>query len=130
MKGPNTKSALRQLAKDNGRITWKFSTLEKLLTVIESTLSDCTADYGIRTKINWKQSDGSPAAELHTKRKNSLDLILYVPSGSIAIGAIAEFGIEQAITPHRNGADAVKIRFDGISQVSSGFKQWLISATE
>lgn len=121
---------MRKGLPNNGRITWKFSTLEKLLTVMESTLSNCTADYGIRTKINWKQSDGSPAAELHTKRKNSLDLTLYVPPGSITIGAIAEFGIEQVITPHRNGTDAVKIRFDGISQVSSGFKRWLRSATE
>ena len=121
---------MRKGLPNNGRITWKFSTVEKLLTVVESALSDCTADYGIRTKINWKRSDGSLAAELHTKRKDSLDLVLYVPSGSITIGAIAEFGIEQAITPHRSGADAVKIRFDGISQVTADFKRWTVSATE
>jgi len=118
---------MRKGLPNNGRIRWKFSTVEKLLTVVESALKDCSVDYGIRSKINWKHEDGSPAAELHTKRKDSLDLVLFVPAGSATVGAIAEFGLEQDITAHRSGADAVRIRFDGISQVSSSFKRWLES---
>ena len=113
---------------NNGRIGWKFSTIEKLLPVVESAMNGCKVDYGIRTKINWKNVDGSPAAELHTKRKDGLNLVLYVPSGSVTIGAIAELGFEQSISAHRSGTDAVKIRFAGVSQVSADFKRWL-SAT-
>ncbi|MEO2034523.1 MAG: excinuclease ABC subunit A, partial [Planctomycetaceae bacterium] len=112
---------------NNGRIAWRFSTIEKLLPIVESTMNGCTVDYGIRSKINWKHEDGSPAAEMHTKRKDSLSLVLYVPPGSVTIGAIADFGVEQDISGHRSGADAVKITFDGVSQVSAEFRRWLQS---
>ena len=112
---------------NNGRTGWQFSTIEKLLPVVESALEDCSVDYGIRSKINWKSSDGKAVAELRTKRRDSLDLVLFVPSGSVTIGAIAEFGFDQDITVHRTGADAVTIRFDGVSQVSSDFRKWLAS---
>ncbi len=109
----------------NGRVAWTFSTIEKLLPVIESAMNGCKVDYGLRSKINWKYTDGSPAAELHTKRKQSLDFVLFVPSGSVTNGAVAEFGTAQDISARHGGTDAVKIRFDGVSQVSTDFKRWL-----
>lgn len=112
----------------NGRVAWTFSTIEKLLPVVESVMSDCQVDFGIRSKINWKHQNGTPAAEMHTKRKHSLELVLFVPSGSVTIGAIADFGTEQHISAHRSGADAVRIRFHGVSQVSSDFQRWLKSS--
>ena len=112
----------------NGRVNWPFSTIEKLLPIVESAMDGCKVDYGIRSKINWKFSDGSPAAELHTKRKQSLDFVLFVPSGSVTIGTIADFGLAQNISARRNETDAVQIRFDGVSQVSIEFKHWLESS--
>ena len=109
----------------SGRVGWTLSTVEKLLPVVEDAFNECSVDYGIRTKINWKHSDGSAAVELLTKRRDYLDLVVFVPPGSVTIGAIASFGADQEIKPHRNGSDAVRIRFDGVSQVSKEFRKWL-----
>lgn len=110
---------------NNGRIGWTFSTVEKLLPVVETAMNGCQVDYGIRSKINWKHDNGNPAAELQTKRKDSLDLVVFVPSGSVTIGTIAEFGVQQDISSHRSGADSVRIRFDKAQQISPSFKRWL-----
>ncbi len=114
---------------NNGRIGWTFGTVEKLLPVVETAMNGCRVDYGIRSKINWKHDDGRPAAELQTKRKDSLDLVVFVPRGSVTIGAIADFGSRQDISAHRSGADSVRIRFDRSQQVSPAFKRWLEKVT-
>lgn len=56
-------------------------------------------------------------AELHTKRSEGLDLVMFFPAGEITIGAIATIGESQAIEPTRDGYDAVRLRFTKSDQL-------------
>ncbi|HAD59726.1 MAG TPA: hypothetical protein DCG12_10815 [Planctomycetaceae bacterium] len=107
------------------RPDWTFATLEKALPVVELALAESKADYGIRSKINWKSSGGQPTGELHTKRKDGVDLVVFVPKGTVTIGAVAEFGTEQEVKPAKGEQDAVRIRFRRPDQVSKKFVLWL-----
>ncbi|MEO1983065.1 MAG: excinuclease ABC subunit A, partial [Fuerstiella sp.] len=106
--------------------SWDFKTIEKLLPVVEKAFKDCDVDHGVRSKINWKHQDsGDPAVELHTKRKDGLDLVVYVPKDSVTVGAIAGFGTQQEVKPHRDGRDRVRIRFESPGEVSAPLGKWL-----
>ncbi|MDG1896437.1 MAG: excinuclease ABC subunit UvrA [Fuerstiella sp.] len=105
---------------------WDFRTVEKLLPIVEKVFATCDVDYGVRSRTNWKHKDSSePAAELHTKRKDGVDLVLYVPKDTVTIGAIADFGTEQEVKLHRDGRDRVRIRFESPSEVSPKLGKWL-----
>jgi excinuclease ABC subunit A len=107
---------------------WDFRTIEKLLPVVERAFKDCDVDHSVRSRINWKQKgNGDPAVELHTKRKDGVDLVVYVPKDSVTIGAIADFGTEQEVKLHRDGRDRVRIRFESPSEVSPKLGKWLRS---
>lgn len=104
----------------SGRVSWEFPLLEKLIPVIESAFSDCEADFGIRSKINWMHpKEKQVVSELHTKRSDGADLVLHCPAGTVTIGAIAEFGASQEITASKNNRDQVRIRFDSVAQATS-----------
>ena len=106
--------------------TWDFRTIEKLLPVVEKAFKSCDVDHGVRSKINWKHKDsGDPAVELHTKRKDGLDLVVYVPKDSVTIGAIAGFGTQQEVNTGGDGRDRVRIRFESPGEVSSTLGKWL-----
>jgi len=103
-----------------GRGVWDIKIVERLLPVLESHFEKCDVDYGIRSKINWTRlKGGKPVAELHTKRSDGVDLILYLPTGKVTIGAIAAIGESQDIQPTRDGQDAVRIRFTKPDQLGN-----------
>ena len=103
-----------------GRGVWDIKIVERLLPILESHFEKCDVDYGIRSKINWTRSKGGKsAAELHTKRSDGVDLILYFPTGQVTIGAIAVIGDSQDIQPTRDGHDAVRIRFTKPEQLGT-----------
>jgi len=103
-----------------GRGVWDIKIVERLLPVLETHFEKNDVEYGIRSKINWTRSKGGKSvAELHTKRSDSVDLILYLPTGKVTIGAIAAIGDSQDIQPTRDGQDAVRIRFTKPEQLGS-----------
>jgi excinuclease ABC subunit A len=104
---------------------WEFAAIETLLPLVEKAFEDCDTDFGVKSKINWKRTTGDPAAELHTKRKDGVDFLVYVPQDSVTVGAVAKFGSEQEVKPHRSGQDCVRIRFIEAAQVDKRFATWL-----
>ncbi len=101
-----------------GRGVWDIKIVERLLPVLDSHFEKFDVDYGIRSKINWTEAkSGKSVAELHTKRSDGVDLILYFPSGKVTIGAIAAIGESQGIQSARDGQDAVRIRFTRFEQL-------------
>ena len=105
----------------NGRVAWEFGLLEHLLPSLENAFSKFETDFGIRSKINWtRASNDQTVAELHTKRSDGADLIVYAPAGKITIGSIASLGASQEISPHKGELDQVRIRFDKVAQVVAG----------
>ena len=103
-----------------GRGVWDIKIVERLLPVLDSHFEKCDVDYGIRSKINWTEAkSGKTVAELHTKRSDGVDLILYFPSGKVTIGAIAAIGESQDIQSSRDGQDAVRMRFTKFEQLGN-----------
>ncbi|MCL4110414.1 UNVERIFIED_CONTAM: hypothetical protein GTU68_006634 [Idotea baltica] len=105
---------------------WTFETLETLLPLVEKSLPDKPVDYGHRSKIVF----GSPKkedvyAELWTRRKDYIDVVLNVPQGTLTVGAVAKFGAEQEVVPRANRRDLVSIRFKTAADVTPEFGTWL-----
>ncbi|MEZ6124383.1 MAG: excinuclease ABC subunit UvrA [Planctomycetaceae bacterium] len=103
---------------------WDFATVEKLLPVAEKVFGMATPDFSAKGKISWKSSDGGTVGELHTKRRDFVDLVLNVPRDTVTIGAISGFGATQDIK-HGTAGDTVKIRFDAPGQVTTELTAWL-----
>lgn len=110
---------------------WDFATIERLLPIVEQTFDVCEADFSLQSKITWSHDDGDyPVADLYTKRKDGVCLDLYVPAGTITIGAIAEFGSEQNVTAHHGERDRVQLRFVSPDQLTKAFQKWLTSVSQ
>ncbi len=105
--------------------TWDFKTLEKLLPLVERSFDGCEMDFSAKSKIVWKHAEVGARAELHTKRKDGVDLLLFVPKDSVTVGAVAGFGSEQEVKPHRSGGDCVRIRFTKPSQIDKTLIMWM-----
>lgn len=103
----------------NSRGQWEFQVVEQLLPVVEEAFRDCEADYGIRGKINWTTTDDQPVAELHTKRSDGVELVVFCPGGRVTIGSIADHGASQQVEPARDGRDAVRMLFKTAKQVKA-----------
>ena len=112
------------------RPAWDFAALEKLLPIVEKTLADCSPDFSAKGKIGWKNASGKPVADLHTKRKDNVELVVFVPHDSVTVGTVAEFGVEQEIKPAKSGQDSVRLAFNSADQVNAKLKSWLKDACE
>ena len=105
---------------------WNFKTLEKLLPIVEASYSNHSIDFGVRSKISWaKKKTNTPVAELHTKRKNAVELHVFVPKDSVTVGAVAEFGKDQEIKPHKDGTDVVRLSFTSPDEISASLAKWI-----
>jgi excinuclease ABC subunit A len=103
----------------NSRGQWEFRVVEQLLPIVEKAFSGCEADYGIRGKVLWSGAEGRPAAELHTKRSDGVELVVFCPGGRVTIGSIADHGASQQVEPSRDGRDAVRLLFKTERQVKA-----------
>lgn len=108
------------------RLTWDFETVEAILKPVESRFAQATPGFDARSKIVWKNDSGTPVAELHTKRKDGVDLVLFVPKDSVTIGVVAKFGIDQEIKSARQAnTDTVRLRFTSPSQINKQLTSFL-----
>jgi excinuclease ABC subunit A len=98
------------------RIEWEPDVLERLAKLLEDSLpADAFVDWSNKQVVHFCPAVGSPpVAELHTKRRSGLDLILHVPAGRVAMGQIATLGGAREISPGRDGREEVKIRFTSL----------------
>ncbi|MEZ6129417.1 MAG: excinuclease ABC subunit UvrA [Planctomycetaceae bacterium] len=104
---------------------WDFGAVERLLPVVENVFGDCETDFSAKSRIAWKSHNGETVAELHTKRKDGIDLLIYVPKDSVTIGAIAALGLEQEVKPNGDNVDCVRIRFTNASQIGQTTAEWI-----
>ena len=72
--------------------------------------------------------DKGPVGNLVTKRPAGLDFAIYVRCGSVQLGQVASIGIDPEIAPHKDGLDAVRLRFTNVDQVKSlALRSFLVS---
>ncbi len=111
----------------NKRVAWKAEVLEELFTVLDDAFEGLTPDWSNKTTVPYRFSGAKATiAELQTKRRETIVLNLYPPSGMIALGEIATLGQEREIQPHKNGTDRISIEFLNHDHVrSKEFKSFL-----
>ncbi|MBW3541765.1 MAG: ATP-binding cassette domain-containing protein, partial [Planctomycetes bacterium] len=109
------------------RIRWEPAVLERLLDLLGETWPASRFDYEAKSLVNLRGRNGDGVvATLHTKRRSGIDLTVYVPAQSVALGRIADCGTDRDITPGRDGRDAVRIRIDAPEHLADpGFLQLL-----
>ena len=109
-----------------GTIEWEPAVLEQLVSVVETFLPEAKIDWTQKILVHFAIGK-TTVASLVTKRPTGVELVVYVPSGSIELGQIASIGIDPAIDLRkRTGEDAVVFRFTTVEQVQSKtFRQFL-----
>lgn len=104
----------------NKRVAWPVGLLDELFDLLLAASPNVTADwdsksvvkfYGKNRKAHW--------AEVHTKRRAGIDLILYDEPGGITLGEISSVGATQEIAPARDGREAAKIRLKKKTQLDA-----------
>jgi len=102
------------------RVSWEVATLEYLLDILQKTAKDSAFEWGQKSLAHLKtKKDEKTLLTIHTKRREGIDLSLFVASGSVTLGTIAGFGIERNISAGKNGEDVVKFRFNEKKQIAS-----------
>lgn len=106
----------------------KAEVLEALVTNIESAVPGIAFDWTERQFVHGKRStDDADLFRISTKRRVGLDFTLFVAEGSLALGRIATLGVEREIKPHKDGRDAVLIRFTQLGHVGGEVSELLKS---
>jgi excinuclease ABC subunit A len=109
------------------RVAWEPDVIEKLFNVLDDALPAREVDYANKQVVYYRRKGESEVwAAVHTKRRGGIDLLLFAEAGKYALGRIADFGRDREIEQHRNGREAVKIRFTQTKQVNApAFKDFL-----
>jgi excinuclease ABC subunit A len=101
-----------------GRIVWDAGVIERLAALLDDLWPGAKVDWTQKVLVHYHFGTRR-IASLATKRPEWLELELYAPAGSIALGRIADLGVEPTIAPHRSGVDAVRLRFTNVEQIAS-----------
>lgn len=101
-----------------GRVIWEPAVIEKLAELLAELWPDAKVEWTQKVLVHYHQG-AKKLATLVTKRPEGLDMELYAPTGKIALGQIADLGIDPAIVPHRSGEDAIRLRFTKLTHVAS-----------
>ena len=110
------------------RVLWKPEVVETLTDRLQQTFGYAIVDWQRKSIVNFMHADGkSVFATVHTKRREGVDLTLFLPTGNVTLGRIKSFGNEREIKPHRDNGDAIKIRFSKTAQLKSQqFREFLL----
>lgn len=104
----------------NKRVDWEVETLEALFDLLEKTVPKATVDWAGKTTVSYKlPRDEKPWAEVVTKRRSGIDLVLYGPAGRFALGRIAELGSERDIAAARDGRQSISLRLVSKEEVEA-----------
>ncbi|HUG90968.1 MAG TPA: excinuclease ABC subunit UvrA, partial [Planctomycetaceae bacterium] len=102
------------------RVAWEPHTLDRLFDLLLEAFPQAEIDWSGKQSVSVRSPAGNETlATVHTKRRGGIDLELYVEPGSVALGRIAELGAAREIARHRDGRDAVKIRFRMLAETTA-----------
>ncbi|MBI5760466.1 MAG: ATP-binding cassette domain-containing protein, partial [Planctomycetales bacterium] len=110
------------------RVAWELDMLERLAGLLEELLpKGGRIDWSNKQVVHvYANASDQPWAELFTKRRHGVDLVLHPPAGRVALGRIASLGCEREISAGSDGRDDVKIRLVTREQVeASGLRELL-----
>ncbi|MFO0917383.1 MAG: ATP-binding cassette domain-containing protein [Planctomycetaceae bacterium] len=110
-----------------GRVAWEPEVIEQLLDLLDELWPGVKVEWTQKVLVNYSQGSRR-FASLVTKKPEWLEIELLAPSGSIALGRVADLGVEPSVSPHRSGEDAIRLRFTKSAHVSSAkLREFLLS---
>jgi excinuclease ABC subunit A len=102
------------------RAAWSIAVLESLFALLELVAPGAQVDWTRKTSVVYLRPDGAAKwAEVHTKRREGIDLELAGPPGRFALGRIAALGHERELRSDLLGDQTIRIRFVQGSEVAA-----------
>eukprot|EP00913_Durusdinium_trenchii_P023359 g21937.t1 len=98
------------------RVKWNVEALEQLLALLEDACPDGEFDWSSKSVVHIRRKGDTNAwASIHTKRREGIDLSLFQPPGTVALGRIARLAAEREIAAGRDGREVVKLRDEALN---------------
>ncbi|MGH7128055.1 MAG: excinuclease ABC subunit UvrA, partial [Planctomycetaceae bacterium] len=104
------------------KVYWDAAALDALFDLLCEAEPNVEIDWTGQQSVSFQDPRDAArklCATVHTKRRGGIDLTLFAPRGQITLGRIAAIGHAREITAHRNGREAVKIRFRTVEQIQA-----------
>ncbi|MBX3444762.1 MAG: ATP-binding cassette domain-containing protein [Planctomyces sp.] len=96
----------------NKRVGWDAELILVLAEHMARLADDLIIDWSGQSRVTFAaEGEPAPFAELHTKRREGLDLSLYVPADAFALGRISGLADDRSIGVHRDGRQTIQLRF-------------------
>ncbi len=104
----------------NKRVQWEPELLSVLAGQLAELAPGLEIDWTGQTVVSGHQ-DGSEQAvfEIYTKRREGVDVCLLAPPNSFALGKVSNLAAEREVTTHRDGRQAIRLRFTEQSQAEA-----------
>jgi excinuclease ABC subunit A len=107
----------------NKRVQWETDLVSKLAGQLAGLHDEMDVDWTGQTVVTGSLPNSKGAAfELYTKRREGVDVCLLAPSNSFALGRISGIAAEREVATHRDGRQAIRLRFTDVEQAES--KEW------
>jgi excinuclease ABC subunit A len=107
----------------NKRVQWDTELVSKLAAQLSSLHDEMQIDWTGQTVVTGTLPSGKGAAfELYTKRREGVDVCLLAPANTFALGRIAGIAAEREVTTHRDGRQAIRLRFTDVDETKS--REW------
>jgi len=104
----------------NKRVAWPAEVVEELFSLIEGAFPKLQPDWSNKTTVPYRRSgEKETVLDLQSKRRESVVLTLYAPTGTYALGQISSLGEERDISPARQGQDKIVLEFTTTDQVTN-----------
>jgi excinuclease ABC subunit A len=109
------------------QMMWDHSLLERLFTLLEKTTSDGRFVWDNQSLVHLLANGHThPWATVHTKRADSLDLVLSGPKNVFGLGRIASIGYDRELDTSSKDRDIVKLRFRNLRELGAAeFREFL-----
>jgi len=101
-----------------GKIVWDAAVLEQLFALLDELWPDAEVDWTAKVLVNYRRGKERLAC-VATKRPSGVDLGLFVPTGTVTLGQIADLGEDAVVKPHRDGEDLVGLKFTDVKKIAA-----------
>ncbi len=103
------------------RVRWDAELMEELYELLQEVAPQCSFLWNNQVVVRvYLEGKREPWAGIVTKKPDALALLLTGPKNGVAMGRIAELGIDPEIDQNRDDYDVVKLRFRTLEDLHRG----------
>ncbi len=111
----------------NKRVVWEPELVSRLADQLAGLHAQIELDWTGQTIVSGSVAgDEATILEIYTKRREGVDVCLYAPANSFALGRVSGMATEREVTIHRDGRQVIRLRFTDFQEAdSSDWKAFL-----